>query len=268
MALDLECRCVNACDIVVGIDQVLIGQNKDRYLVFVGQIEGPCRQMERLLKIPGGEDNAWKFPVSRIERQFQITLFRSRRQTCCRTGSLRQVDHQRRFNGPCEAHTLGHQGESSPRCRYHPACPGIPCPDCHVYRRYFVLCLFGNYPEFLRLSGKKAQDRGGGCHGVGSDEITPARDRTDTHRLPAVDGDLIVHAGVRMDINRYDPGLSEIFSDLIAALDRADIVRCHGFIQIRKPFLQVIDDILHANAEERSDYSGHDAVNVYFPSNI
>ena len=57
-----------------------IGQHEDGDLVFVGQVEGLLRQVQRFVPRPRSEDDARELPVPGVENQLQIALLSPRGQ--------------------------------------------------------------------------------------------------------------------------------------------------------------------------------------------
>ena len=74
MRFDFKRFCVEHRKVVIGIDEILIGEYKHGDLVFRGKVERPVRKRERLLDAAGGKNDPREFPMACIHGKFEVGL--------------------------------------------------------------------------------------------------------------------------------------------------------------------------------------------------
>src|SRR5207247_9085856 len=82
-------------DARVAVRERLVDEMDDRHLVPFGKVEGEESVADALLEVAGGEDDPRAFPVSRVQRESEVSLFVSRRHPRARPGPLIERDDER-----------------------------------------------------------------------------------------------------------------------------------------------------------------------------
>ena len=92
--------------------------------------------------------------MPRIAGNLQISLFGAGRQSGSRTGALRQMDDERRFDHAAEAQAFGHQVKTAAGGGDQRTGSSVPSAKPHVNRADFVLSLLNDHAVIVRLFGK------------------------------------------------------------------------------------------------------------------
>ncbi len=113
-------------DIVVRIDKVLIGENKRRYLIPVGQIECMPGKRVSLECVPGGKYGAGELTVSRMDYQFEVFLGRAGGKPRSGARTLGDMEYHGAFQHGGKAYSFRHEIEPTPGGGHHRPAPRVP----------------------------------------------------------------------------------------------------------------------------------------------
>ena len=205
------------------IKKILIRKEKYRRLPLFRHIESVLRNFDRLFVIPRCKYRARKFPVPRVEREFEITLLGPRRESGRGTRTLCQMNHDRKLHHTGERNALAHQRKPAAGRRHQCSRSGKGRAESHIDRRNFVFRLLDGDAEPFGFFGEKLKNARRRRHRVGRDEIASARDRPHRYRLGSIKHHLFLNFRVSRKPYLDILGIGEVLTDFVSLPPRLDI---------------------------------------------
>ena len=113
MLFDLLVGQVQAGDIVVRVNKIMVGQNNYRHLVLVSEVKCLLCQIEGVIDLARSQKNSGKLTVACVERQLKVALLCSGWQAGGRARPLCKMNHYGRLKHTRQADSLRHQGKAA-----------------------------------------------------------------------------------------------------------------------------------------------------------
>ena len=155
----------------------MVGQDKDRNLVFFGNLEGMGGDVETLLGVAGCKDSPGEFAVPGIEGVFQDGLLGPGGQSGSWRRPLAQGNDNGCFGHSGQGQSFDHQGESAAGSGGHGSDPGVRRAQRHIDGRNLVFGLFHHHAHLFRGVGHIIQDAGGRGHRITGIKFTAGGQR-------------------------------------------------------------------------------------------
>src|SRR5579884_3800016 len=204
------------------LTQRLLGEDEDRTLILLGDVECVDRDVERLLHRPGCKDDAWDLTVPAEDQVVQVALLRLRRQPGRRSGPGALDDDDRHFDRSGQADPFGHERNPRARGRGHRTNAGKRCTDDHVDRGELVLGLDDDAAVFRSVLGHPLEDIGRRGDRIARHEPAAGGEGAVSDRVVSHHDQPVAVLALRQAIAGRLVG--EMLGDVIfTALDRADV---------------------------------------------